>query len=230
MKKNKIIFCIIMLAMSLNVHALEKCSNEEMARLKELANNVDFTYNYVINDEGNLDELSYESVYYKVTVSNWDNDLKLYYKYADEKDYDEISIDELNNTEFPNDATLVFAIRAYVANMCANELLKTKTLDLPYYNIYYYINKSKCDEYPDFKYCKEIMTKSPEKENEEIDDLFNKYIEKNNQTVEEKTNENVQNQGISWTIIAGFILIIIVIIIIAYFYFKKVLAKKKNEI
>lgn len=230
MKKIKIIFGIIIFMMGINVYALEKCSNEEMARLRELANNVDFTYNYAINDEGNLDELSYESVYYKVTVSNWDNDLKLYYKYADEKDYDEISIDELNNTEFPNDATLVFAIRAYVANMCTNELLKTKTLDLPYYNIYYYINKSKCDEYPDFKYCKEIMTKSPEKENDEIDDLFNKYIEKNNAIAEEKTNENVQNQGISWTIIAGFVLIIIVIIIIAYFYFKKVLAKKKSEI
>ena len=220
MKKYKIILGIIIFMLLLNVKAfdIKECTTEEMNRLKELANQVDFAYEMKIYED---EELSQESVYYKIKVLNFNEDLKLKFKYSTSSYYTEISLEQLNEVEFLNGDKLSFAIYSYTDNLCTDEILKTKAVNLPYYNMYYHVNKEKCSEYPEFKYCKEnynIRNLSFE----EIDKLFDKYLEENNI---EPSKDTPKDKSIFSPILIIIIALVIIVGVAVYF----IVIKKKNK-
>ena len=180
--KKKILFniCLFFLSFS-NVYASNSCSTDEKNRLLELANNVSINYEQVLEENDENDDIELDS-YYKLRVHNLDKDLKLYLE-NDDNEFVLPTINKLEEEYFNNGEKLVFKIYSFSLNGCTNQLLRTITLDLPYYNEYYYFNKEKCQKYSEFKYCTEYLDKENDLDKEEIDNLFNEYIKENTSIV-----------------------------------------------
>ena len=182
MKKVKYLLPIILLFITINVKAIDKCTTEEMNRLNELAKNVQFKTDYEVtpmettNDKGEkiINDID---VSYKIQIINDNEDLKYYYKLSSEKEKKQVSASELSNISFPDGEKLEISIYSYTTNLCTDELLKTEKIDLPAYNTYYYLNKDKCKNNPNFKYCKEFMDINISFE--DIEKEYDKYLSDN---------------------------------------------------
>ena len=216
MKRLKIILMIVLFYITTNVFAIDNCTNDEMKRLRELANNVKITYDYTLNEKKQIDGEYLIFPRYKAIINNLDDDLKIYYRVND-SNADLENIDEITNDYVIQEGRkLNFYIYSYTNNLCTDELLKTINVTLPYYNYYYYENKTKCQEYPDFKYCKEFM--EVDLDFDKIDKEFDQYIKSL------EPNDNINNLNIKWYY---FILPVLVILIILVIILKK---KKRDDL
>ena len=172
MKKILFSFSLLLICFGcINVSAIDACTTSEMTRLRELASNVNFSYQYSIEDELESDEKVVG--YYKLQVLNLDDDLRIYYRENNELEY--YTQAEIEEMEFTS-GKKVFYIYSYTDNYCTDEILRTVTVELPVYNPYYHFNKEKCEEYPDFEYCQEFLDIG-DLEFFEIDQLFEEYID-----------------------------------------------------
>ena len=223
MKNIKYAFLILLFFVSINVKAIDPCTTDELVRLKELSNNVTFNYDYEIeeqkDDDGNY---LYSEVYYHLNLLNDNENLRIYYNLDEE--YDDILLDKntFNDNLFSGGQYFKYKIYAYTPNMCINKLLKSSSIKFPFYNEFYHSNKDKCEEYKDFEYCKELIDKNLSKE--EIENLFNKYINKDNANKKEnKSNDN----GIN---IINIIYIIVPIVIIVFIIIFILIKKRKKQI
>ncbi len=216
----KIIIFVITFLISFNVYAIDipACTDSEMTRLKELANNVEFKRNINITEQ-ELDEDTTELyVTYDITIANFDKDLKISYK-NNVMGENTITSETTTIKGLNEDNTITFSIYAYTNNLCTNNLLKTVTVKLPTYNSYYYYNKDKCQTYPNFKYCKEYLDLG-DLYYEDIDDMFDEYIK-------ERTSVPVQDNKLANNIvylIGGGVIILLAIIITII-----IIKKKKNK-
>ena len=131
-----VVSIVFIFFLTLNVYAITECTTEEMNRLKELANNVEFKYDYVILDE--FEDKKTLDVYYTFNIFNYDKDLKIYYQteYSDEKVF--LSNDNTEELRVYQGKKIDFYIYAYTTNLCTSELIKKTTITLPYYNTFYY--------------------------------------------------------------------------------------------
>ncbi len=220
MKKVILSFVLILTVFTYkNVLAVEECSTSKMTRLKELANNVQFKSSYEIDEE--LDE-EYKNVdlYYSMEVLNFNDDLRIEYKREYDDEYTSITSNEKKITGFLEGDKITFRIYSYTADLCTDEILKTTTVNLPYYNDYYYFNKDKCNGHDDFKYCKEFVSSSVP-EFSEIDKEFNEYLNSNSIL-------NVRNiNNITWYIVIG---IVLVFMIFGIIFTIKRKGKRKKEL
>ena len=176
----KYLSLIIIFLITSNVYAIDDCSTKEMNRLKELANNVKFTYSYQIEEESKEEE--FIIVLYKIEVLNLSSDLRLVY------DGKIVSANDIKNMNFYN-KNQIFELYSYVDNLCTDELIKKVVVDLPTVNSYYYFNKEKCLENPDFKYCQEFLD-IKDISYEEIDKLFQEYTKKDDNNSSKKNNKD----------------------------------------
>ena len=199
----------------LNVSAIDACTTSEMTRLRELANNVKFNYNYKIEYESEEDEELWMA--YSFEILNYNDDLKIYLN--DQSNL--IDVNTFQNQEFSRGENIVFYIYSYTDNLCTDELLRTINVELPVYNTYYYFNKERCEEYPDFEYCEEFMNVS-EYSFSEIDEMFQKYVDGDN-IIDLITDDNYRLY-----FIFGGIGLILVIIIVCFIFIKR--KRKKDDI
>ena len=199
----------------LNVSAIDACTTSEMTRLRELANNVTFNYNYKIEYESEEDEELWMS--YSFEILNYNDDLKVYLN--DQSNL--IDVNTFQNQEFSRGENITFYIYSYTDNLCTDELLRTIDVKLPVYNTYYYFNKERCEGYPDFEYCKEFMDVS-EYSFSEIDEMFQKYVDGDN-IIDLITDDNYRLY-----FIFGGIGLILVIIIVCFIFIKR--KRKKDDI
>lgn len=213
----KILVFFLFFTLYFNVYAIDNCTSGEMARLKELAKNVTFNYQFIVEEEIPSEEKVFG--YYQIKVSNLHDDLKLYYKYSTSSDIIPITPLELSEVEFHSSKVPTFYIYSYTNNLCTDEIIRVQTLKLPVYNPYYHFNKEKCDNNLDFKYCQEFLD-IKEKEFSEIDKLFNEYQKEQNK---EDNNFNFFDQYKIYIIIITGILLVIVLLIIIYIF------KRKNK-
>lgn len=219
MKRLKIILMIVLFFITTNVFAIDNCTNDEMKRLRELANNVKINYEYTVDDEIIEEETVY--VHYNIKVINLSDDLKIYYN-GEDNNLRLYSKEEIENMEFSSGTTHKFYLYSYTNNLCIDELIKTISVKFPVVNSYYYFNKEKCLNNQDFKYCKEFSNE----ENysfEEIDKMFDDYLNKGN-----SNNGNQINKYLTKYIyyIIGIIILILVIVIVII----KVKKNKKEDI
>jgi len=211
-----LIFLICMFPF-LNVYAVDKCTTEEMNRLKELANNVEFTYTNEIIEVEDEEGGFYEKNIYKISILNDNIDLKYKYRISGDSNQLEIDKEKFSSLNFYGGEKLVISIYAYTTNLCTGKSLKTKTLTLPHYNYFYRENEEVCKEYPDFKYCEEFMDTSDltkeqfNLELEEYKDDLNKLL----------NNNNDSGFSIVDIVFATVALILIIIVIIAVIRYKK---------
>lgn len=153
MKKIIFMISLILFTFTIDVKAIDECSSSELARLKELAGNVSFTYDYYFNDLDEEDDSLGGAAWfnYKIEAHNLSEDLKV--KIKGEETYFTISEPILD--EIGNGITLNVEIYAYTTNLCSGKLLKIETIKLPYFNEYSL--REECKEYENFKYCKEFL-------------------------------------------------------------------------
>lgn len=221
MKKVKYLLPLLLLFITINVKAIDKCTTEEMNRLKELANKIEIKTNFhieKIEEDKNAGRSDYLDVFYTIDIINYDDDLRIFYKSLDDNKY-ELNIKDLNNIYFYENRKIQFQIYSYTKNLCTDELLRTISIDFPVYNRYYYYNKEKCQNNPEFEYCKEFYDSS-NKTNDEIDKLYEESLNKN--VAENGPINAFTNNKIYFVIIP----ILVISIAVIYFIFRK---KKKND-
>ncbi len=175
MKKVLYVFSLLIISVAFNTLADEVCPSSEFKRLKELANKVEFNYDYKLIDSIE-DENSYDDVDFTITATNLNEDLKVliindYYQ----GDYLEFK-DNANHSSslsgfFAGDRITV-TIKGYTDNKCSGETILTKTIKLPYLNVYY--NKSFCKDNPNFKYCTELVDQTID--NKTYESELEKYL------------------------------------------------------
>lgn len=219
MKRLKIILMIVLFFITTNVFAINDCTNAEMKRLRELANNVKITYEYTVDDEIIEEETVY--VHYNIKVINLSDDLKIYYS-GEDNNLRAYSKEEIEDMEFSAGTTNKFYLYSYTNNLCTDELIKTILVEFPVVNSYYHFNKEKCLNNQDFKYCQEFFNE----ENysfKEIDKMFDDYLNNGN-----SNNSNQINKYLTKYIyyIIGIIVLVLVIVIVII----KVKKNKKEDI
>ena len=222
MKKIKYLLFVILFCLFTNVKAVDDCTTEEMNRLRELANKVDFKLNYDIKERIEEDENGEKSVVdvwasYTIQIVNDNSDLKYYYRVNGKGEKKIITQSELSKLNFIDGNYINFEIYSYTDNYCTNEILRTVKVELPKYNVYYHYHKEKCGQYPEFKFCKEFLKVN--KDDTEIDKLFEEYINNN-----KKEDNIIKNNGLVSNykyIIIGSILLITLIITFLIIFNKK---------
>ena len=213
MKKIKYILLLSIIFCFINVKAVNKCTMEEINRLNELAKNVQFKTSYEIKPIETTNEAEEKVVVdveaiYKIQIVNNNDDLQYFYKDFSSGKKIKVTANELENLEFFSGQALEIYIYSYTTNLCTDELLRTETIKLPTYNRYYYLNKDKCQENPNFKYCKEFMDINISYD--DIDEQFGKYInEKNISTI-----FNFFGQKILYIMAVSVLITIIILIIV----------------
>lgn len=194
MKKVKYLILICFFCMIKNVYAVDDCSTTEMARLRELANNVEIKYDYKVNEYDTGDENEKDLVFiYNLKLSNDNSDLKYYYYLLTADSKKEITPQELESMDFYEGQVINVQIYSWTDNYCTNELLRTIKIKIPVYNRFYHYHKEECEKYIDFKYCKEYLENNL-LDIDEIEELFEKY--KKNNPVNEASKKNDVNSFI----------------------------------
>ena len=151
MRKIKCLFLILLLLLTINVKAENKCEKGELTRLKEIAKKIELDYDYKL-DSNNIASFSIKAV-------NLNKELKVmiiedYYR-GKYKEFKDNSNHTATINGFKAGEKVVVTIKAFVPNWCSGTTLLTKTIKLPYYNYFY--DEDKCKGNEDFKYCKLLI-------------------------------------------------------------------------
>lgn len=212
---------IIGLLFSFNVKAL--CDNNELLRLKQLAEKVEFTYQPKLENISDADGDT-TNVTFDITANNLNQDLKVliiedYYldKYQEFK-YQANGHYTLNG--FANNDHITVTFKAYVDNDCSGQTVYTKKINLPYYNLF--INRSECKQYPDFKYCQEYLDSYISEST-----FTNALTEYLNSPQEDNKSDHPKKDYSKLLIIAIATLAVIIIIIVIVVKIKKNYKKNK---
>ena len=205
-----ILFTLIILAFPCFMHVHAECSYERQAELSRIAGNVQFSYTY------ELDEINNRALF-SINISNVPSDIYIQDDFGD------------RYTQFENTITTYtqgeknFEIYSNDAN-CYGELLLTKRLDLPIYNMFY--GYDECKENKDFVYCSlwgnyATITK----------DVFNKELNLYKAQKESTYKGDINKQNDFEKILEllkqnYYIFIIITVLILAIVLYKKIGGKK----
>ena len=203
---------IILFFITLNVYAIEECTSEEMARLKELASNFEIKYTYEIGDtKEEDDELDTKYASYKLKVYNANENLRLTLVKMKQQE-EKIQWSDVENKTYYEGTNLKYKLYSRTTNLCTDILLKTITVKIPYYNEFYERHQAECEENKDFKYCKEFIEEDIKQT--EIEKEFKKYIQDSKKQSTSKFMYNLFNVLKDYIyIIVGVILIIVLVIV-----------------
>ena len=204
MKNIKTIILVVILFLAVNVKADNMCDSKELSRLKELAKKVEFDYGYEVKDD---------NAEFYIHAVNLNEDLRVLivkdYFNDDSREFEGEREATLNG--FKSGEKVVITIRGFVANSCSGEVVLTKTIKLPYYNIFY--NKDQCTGNEDFKFCKELIDVNLSKE--EYHRQFKLYLE--NKAAQHKIEQEEQeddNTQLYIMIGAGVVILSIIVVMI----------------
>ena len=217
MKKIGYILFIIIMLFTINVKAEDRCDNNELKRLKEIAKKVEFDYDY---------KMVNEKAVFSINAINLNQDLKViiiedYYndKYQEFKDSSSHTA-TINNFQ-PGEKVTV-TIKAFVPNWCSGRTLTTKVVKLPYYNYNY--DEEKCRGHEDFKYCKLLLDSNVSKK--EFDKQYELYLKKGEGKVS-PTEEPTKDNTMLYIIIGASVLVIVIIILVVRYIIQR---RRKNNL
>ena len=202
------------------------CQSDELKRLKELANKVEFTYDYSESEEE--DEFgTYTITNFKIKASNLSPDLEVMiinnYYTGDYRVFKYNSSGEYELDGFDSGEKVTITIKGYVPNGCSGKDVLVRTINLPYYNSF--SKSEECKSNPEFKYCSKLLEKSVSDYQFYVE--YEKYTETGDSSYEgnEENNKstNYNNYIIIGLVGVGLVLLIVVIMVIA----KK---RKRNQI
>lgn len=183
-KKVFILFPVVLLAMLLfkiDVHA--NCTTDELQALRVEANNLQFEYELVENDDYDVNPTKY---YYKIKISNMTKNLGIatdnrYYFYSD---VDKDGYLLIKDNYIPGSKQQLY-IEASSATKCNREELSLKIISIPYYNEYSL--RDECKGLDEYDICKQNTNTTNINEEQ-----FLKYIEDAKNDVEKQQQEKEQ--------------------------------------
>ena len=149
MKKSFLIILLVVIILPLNANASSKiCDREEYNKLKQIAYNVNISYELVI------DETTEYGYYFKIFVSNLTEDIKIkhltkFYTY-DEESENKSKTDI--NLRLGGGLSYEFLIYGTSKTWCIDEYVGVKRITLPTYNLYF--THKECIGYEEFSLCK----------------------------------------------------------------------------
>ena len=212
----KILFLLVITLHGIDVLADRVCEREEKQRLKNLASKVEFTYGYDL-EKLVVNGREVENANFYITATNLNSDLKVtimddYFMdiYQEFKDGDN---KEATLRGFKTGEKVVVTIYGFVPNACSGEEILKKVIRLPYYNTLK--DDPKCEEYPDFKYCSDLLDESIKKDT--FDAELKRYIAK-----EQKENPDIIDENNSHllviivSIVSGCIVVGTIIMYVIY--------------
>lgn len=185
---NKKIFILIVVFITIllfktNVQA--ECTNDELRALRIEANNLQFQYELVENEESNSNSAKY---YYKIKVSNMTKDLAIsttnfYYTYnnVDRNGY------LLFEDQYIPGSSMELYIEASSSTKCNREDLGKKIINIPYYNEY--SKRDECKGLEEYNICKQDANVANITEEQ-----FLKYIEDAKKDAQTKEEEKEKEQ------------------------------------
>lgn len=217
MRSLKYVVLAMLLALSMNVKAADSdCDKEENARLKELAQKVEFDYDYKLADDKAI---------FSINAVNLNEELKVLiikdYLNDDYKEFKDNSTHKATMSGFESGEKVTITIKGYVPNWCSGKTMLTKTIRLPYYNYFY--DEEKCKGNEDFKYCKQLIDSNISQS--EFDKQFEAYLKNKEKKEEPIEIKPVETDYTLYYIIGGVVLAIIVIVVIVSSIIKR---RKKN--
>lgn len=220
MKLIKTSLILFIFFININVFALEECTNEKLNTLKELAKNVNFSYDYEIIDDKyyETDEYTFKNINYSIKAVNLNDDLKVRLVNDNESVFTK---DNPILSDFTNGETVKIEIIAFTLNLCSGEVLLTKTINLPNINIYSI--RDECKNYQEFKYCKEIG------DFDITDEEFLTELEKYKEEQINNNKDNSNDKNFVEKYILYIIIGLIIIILITVFIINKYIKKKKES-
>ena len=136
MKKIYLLLFLVIL-LPINAKALS-CSNADSVRYQALAQNINYTYDYV--EENN-------TVYFNITLSNLSSELYIYDVYKNST-YNYSQNEILLGNYKPGKT---FKFKVYSTNTSCSDVLYTIYISTPYYNSYY--SHPLCNGLDNYKYC-----------------------------------------------------------------------------
>ena len=216
MKRIKYLVFILLALLTINVQAADKCDSKEFTRLKELAEKVEFDYDYKMVDD---------QARFSITAVNLNSDLKVLiiedYFLDKYKQFKDNSSHTATIDNFLPGERVVVTIKGFVPNRCSGKTVLTKTIKLPYYNYYY--NEEKCKGHEDFKYCKLLISNNISQSS--FNTQFEAYLKsKENKSTEVIPKTNTWRLLITIGIIVG---ILAVLVGIAMYIVRR---RKKNSL
>ncbi len=223
MAKRVLGLLILLFAITINVKAGpgEECDKNELKRLKEEASHLSFTYEFKENmRESGLIDGSFD-----IIVDNIVSDIKPMVIHSwDTLEYDEF-VPNSNGTGkltgFTSGQKVRITVKAYVKNGCLAEDLLIRTIELPYINKFY--GRSECKANPNFKFCKDKLTKTNVSETT-FKTEYEKYIKEK----ELANPELVVNNTKIFIVLA--LIVVVPLAIVVKNYVTKIIEKRKDEI
>ena len=211
MKKLKYVLFLLLIVLSFDVKAEDRCDKDELARLKALANKVEFDYDYKLVDE---------KAVFSINAVNLNEDLKVLiiedYLNDNYKEFKDNSEHKATLDGFEPGERVTVTIKGYVPNWCSGKTVLTKTVKLPYYNYFY--SEEKCKGYEDFKYCKQLVDGNiTEKEFEKQFETYKKNKEKNETPIVEPAKDNTN----MYMIIGGAVIVVVIITVVVILIIKR---------
>ena len=222
MKKNYFIIALLLFLSLSKVNAQQLCTSSNYSKVKKEAYNVNYTYE--------MERSSDNEVYFQVRVMNLKKSIMLIY---DETVYEYSNTGDtfLLPKKFEGGETVEFKIYGSYDSPCTEELMYSKKLKIPKYNIY--SEEEECFEYEEFELCnKWYQGTIPNKAyfTEKLEE-YKKSITKEEPVKEEKDNHSLINKIIDFyvdnIIITGSITILIIGIVF-YFVIRSIIRKRKR--
>lgn len=181
----KLILLVILVIFGINKVRAAECSYKDQALLNKEASNVKITYQ-LIEDE--------EEEYLQILITNLNEHLTLEISndYNDEIMNFSISDAKEGVISFKNIALykmVTYKINIYGAyNSCSRNLIMTKNISIPYFNIFY--DGSVCKNIPDYTYCQKLVKTNMSAEDmaKKINDYYQKQVAPKEEKTEVKTS------------------------------------------
>lgn len=220
MKKKGLLILAIILLFPVTVLARSKtsCDYGLLSKLKNLANNVDVTYTYKINNE---------DAYFDITLANIQSDMYFIDNYTGRTYYyNDTNNGSITLNDYPS-GTVGYTFYSN-NNDCFDEKLVVKNVNLPYYNSFY--NYVECLGIEEYKFCQKWV-----KTNGDYYVFLDNVTEYKNSLRQTENNEYVIKENFITKIINFYtnnfyiILPILVVIISLIVYLEKYIKHRLNR-
>lgn len=216
-----IMFCLPLL----KVNAFE-CTTSRLNQLKKLAQLVKIEYSHVIPDDEYIEEteisLNVAKNLFEISVNNLTRDIvvelepsKITFSYGDNEMTPSIS----TKGYFSGGQVYTFNFYVKTDDLCNKRLLKTETMTLPMYNIYF--DHPLCKGAEEYYLCNKWVTQRVSEER--FIDMVNKYKQEKNKIEDNNKYSNLIDKVIDlllnnymYILISIVSVVIVIIIIIIY--------------
>lgn len=204
--KKRYLLGIVMTLCFLPITAKADCSNERLAELSKIADNVKLSYTYEIGNSG---------AEFKVKINNISNDIYVSNSAYEKQYFGNGEVDD--SYIYTSGTSLTYTIYSN-DNSCKGEALTSKYLTLPYYNNFSSLQE--CADNPNFGYCKKWSDTS----NLTMNEFEKALAEYKNTGKNVKTKEEAKTSwwdNYKYYVFAGTGVLVVAIVIIVIVFVRK---------